>query len=475
MNIRFSAADLELFAAASHDRNPLHLSAVYARRAQFGQQVIYGVLGALAVIARTPVPEGHRLSKIALEFSRPIFLDTDYQISEGCLKDGSTTLLKSEIEFVPGDPSSPEILNDVMRETAAPLTDADLIPNLQRDGAYGPDPLAAQALWQRLDLDAARWGSLPLAALLWSSYLAGMEIPGERALYSRLTIRFESVGSRRGPLQWKARLKSRNALNLLRTEFALSIAGEQAAAGEIGVLLRPAPLAGTNQNFERSDQLAGKVALITGASRGLGADIARALALRGAKVLVNFQHSRAEAERLRDELPDGSIELWQGDASDVDWCQAARARISKLDFLVLNACPTVLPMRAEPATAARLTAYAARALALASVPLAVFAEAVQTSTVLISSAYVESLPKEFPHYVAAKAGAEAMLRTIARQHRGPTYAIIRPPKLLTDMTNTPYGSGDAVATERVASKVAGWLCAAHPAGAVDILDGVTLF
>lgn len=476
--IRFSAADLDLFAAASHDRSPLHTSALYARRSPFGSPLAYGAHEALAVMGRlAPPPVGQRVSAMTLEFSRAVYLDTDYQVlprPDGAfLMDGSTKLASVKLQFVDGSPWSPALapLADALPVVAPLLNEADLVPGLERRGVYCPDPDAAAALFRDAGLDVEAWGSFALSVILWASYLVGMQIPGERSLSYRYTIKFDDppAGLGGGTMTWQARFKARNALNLVKNDVELFVGGQRVASGQIEALLRP-PAVVSRFVFPQSEELAGNTALVIGASRGLGAALTRALVARGAHVIAGFSQCLPDAEKLREESH-GKIELARGDASELGWCAQLKERYPKLDFLVLNACPSLLGLKPEAESVGRMNAYVSRGFAMVSAPLSVFAGTVENRTVLISAGYVETLPKEYPHVVAAKAAAEGLLQAVARQHRKAGYLIVRPPKMLTDMTNAPYGADDAVAVEPVACRVVDRLCGAFSPGEVEILRG----
>lgn len=61
--------------------------------------------------------------------------------------------------------------------------------------------------------------------------------------------------------------------------------------------------------------LDGKIALITGGSRGIGAALVRAFAAEGARVAFTYRSSSAAADALIEEV-DGDLKAYQSDASD---------------------------------------------------------------------------------------------------------------------------------------------------------------
>ncbi|WP_201617499.1 3-oxoacyl-ACP reductase [Psychrobacter immobilis] len=89
-----------------------------------------------------------------------------------------------------------------------------------------------------------------------------------------------------------------------------------------------------------------KVAIITGASRGLGAQIAQKMAATGASVCVNYLNSKEAAEAVVADIvaAGGHAFAYQADVTELEQVQALAkavvARYGRIDIVINNALPS---------------------------------------------------------------------------------------------------------------------------------------
>lgn len=89
--------------------------------------------------------------------------------------------------------------------------------------------------------------------------------------------------------------------------------------------------------------LTGKIALVTGGSRGIGRETSLLISRAGAKVIINYNKSKEKAEELREEISRNGLEadIFQADISKPDEVKALfefiRKKYERLDILVNNA------------------------------------------------------------------------------------------------------------------------------------------
>ncbi len=172
-----------------------------------------------------------------------------------------------------------------------------------------------------------------------------------------------------------------------------------------------------------SQKLEGKVAVVTGASKGIGASIAKHLADEGAAVVVNYASSKQGADRVVAEIKGkgGRAVAVQADlAKQADikclFAEADKA-FGRLDVLVNNAGAYEFAPLEEvtPEHFHKLFDLNVLGLILASQEAVKHFGAAGGSIVNISSVVATAAPAAASVYSATKAAVDAVTRSLARE------------------------------------------------------------
>ena len=185
-----------------------------------------------------------------------------------------------------------------------------------------------------------------------------------------------------------------------------------------------------------------KVALVTGASRGIGLAVAERLAQDGFTVIVNYSESAAPAEALvrKIEQAGGRALAAKADISDADSVRrmfdAAEAAFGGVDVLVNNAGVMTLASIADSDDAS-FDRHIAVNLKGTFNTLREAAKRLRSGGRIInfSSSVVGMLMPTYGVYAATKAAVEAMTRVLAKEVRGRNITVnaVAPGPTATDL------------------------------------------
>ncbi|OLS42073.1 3-oxoacyl-[acyl-carrier-protein] reductase [Bacillus sp. MRMR6] len=192
--------------------------------------------------------------------------------------------------------------------------------------------------------------------------------------------------------------------------------------------------------------LAGKIALVTGASRGIGREIALELARQGANVAVNYSGSEAKANEVVDEIKTMGREAFavKCDVSSAEEVAAmvkgTTDRFGRLDILVNNAGITkdnlLMRMKEEEWDDVLNINLKGVFLCTKAVTRQMMKQRVGRIINISSVVGVSGNPGQ-ANYVAAKAGVIGLTKTTAKElaTRNITVNVIAPGFITTDMTD----------------------------------------
>ncbi|OZF39622.1 oxidoreductase [Rhodococcus sp. 14-2483-1-2] len=208
----------------------------------------------------------------------------------------------------------------------------------------------------------------------------------------------------------------------------------------------------TDSTFS-SARLAGRVALVTGSSRGVGRGIALRLAAEGAAVAVNYRTGSAAADEVVDEIvcAGGTAAAYGASISDdiavADMCTEIAAELGVVDLLVSNAGTasrgkTVLSTQ-MPEFQSLFDVHVLGPIDLIRRLLPGMRAAERGDIIVVSSAFTDAAPARCAPYTMAKAAIEAAARTIAKEERlhGIRVNIVAPGLVATDMGERLVSAG----------------------------------
>ena len=241
--------------------------------------------------------------------------------------------------------------------------------------------------------------------------------------------------------------------------------------------------------------LTGKVAVVTGASRGIGRQIARTMAREGAIVIVNYNGSAAKAEEVVKEITDagGQAEAIQCNVSDYaasqEFLSSVISKYKRIDILVNNAGITrdnlLMKMSEEDFDAVLDTNLKGAFNCTKHVSRQMLK---QRSGHIINISSVSGVAGNAgqANYCASKAGVIGLTKSVARElgSRGITVNAIAPGFIETEMTevlpeDVKKSMGDQIPLKRFGktedvAEMAAFLAsdkAAYVTGQVICVDG----
>ncbi len=378
---------VDVFARLTGDFSSLHMDKQQARGHAYHQRVVHGMLPVSALLLLEPFhgPAVAAIKKISGRFMYPVYLgDTvtveltkepeDKGVVDGqryvfSIRSSSirepATYGAVTLSYLPGqnasvpliEPVEGSFLQGVVKENVLELeqikkghTEAVTFDTISGKCTAWLKELRKYVIGQA-DAVCDHSGLSEMIAVMLCSTLVGMRLPGRRATF--LDFSFDFIRPLQSNTSYvlgatvdfvsSATRIAVEKIEISNTGHPEEIQGQGKVSVKIDEPTRPLPDFKELSQYTGDHSLKGKVVIITGASRGIGATTARLFACQGAHVVVNYLASASEAQKVvEDIMAHGARAIAiQADVSDRDQVQAMVAKAVEVfggvDILVNNA------------------------------------------------------------------------------------------------------------------------------------------
>jgi len=436
-DVVFTDKHIEDFNKFSQDCNPLHIDNLYASKTPFGERVVHGMATVCYALAKWDFKELIHLSVVKIKFVKPIYINHKYKLFIEYLPSES----KVTMQIKRGDTIYTNISLTFLLRKSDIVYDSFKIINGEKICEYQCDREVLQTFLKNYDFKKCFIPENQLWFLAWSSYFVGVDAIGDQALYTQLSF------------QGDIALDS-NVINVLSLEKhprynRVEIQGEGAGLRDFNIraMMRPTNIVYSldqiSKFIPRSKRFQNKVVLITGANRGIGAILAKSLALEGAKLVLIYKLNDDSMEMVVKELMQIKvrpmvlkIDLSLPDANNVLVRKIVELNL-KVDYIINNASPTIKAINFDEFTPELFMDEFSKFFSISLNTVFASKDILQSCGVFvnISTLFVSTPEASFTHYIAAKAALEGLIRALSIEMKETAFYNFRLPKVLTDQTN----------------------------------------
>lgn len=450
--------DQVLFAALSHDRNPMHVDAVSARRLLTGLPVVHGMHVLLTALEHWEHDSPVAAKLLECTFTHAIDVgdevvfqqmnDNDHVVIEARVAGLCCARIRLTAGATPGNlPASVATtsLEDLIRDRVD--TPMDLPPDKQIRQRYVLGVAPTTALRANFPRTCQQLGTERVSGLLALSYFVGMVCPGLHSIFATVNLRLGD------PLtDTRAIALIVDSYDERFRRFEASITG--ALTGNLAAFLRSPP-----QRQPVMDEIAREVAtdefkgtrsLVIGASRGLGELVAKVLAAGGGDVVISYARGRDDVEQVAAE-----IHAWGRGKSEVVQIDVTADGFDRIDLRLMDAIyffatPRIYRKKASVFVASLFQEFVdfyVKGLYALCERIEVLPLDRKMRIYVPSSIFVVERPDGLAEYAMAKAAVEVLIADINRSYKRVRILATRLPRLSTDQTSSllKIPSGDNLA------------------------------